>query len=111
MDASLEDSQTFEGFDFRVDGHRLEGVTFEEPLDRHHPVFRICFPPDPDLGFPFGEDVREVSLDNHQDLLFLVPKNGGAGVVLEAFLRLVDCVGVFVPPDRGVFPTGGASWW
>lgn len=103
MDDGLKDSQPFKGFDFRVDDDRLEGIPFEDPLDCHDPVFRIRFPPDPDLGFPFGEDVGEVGLDDHQDLLFLAPENRGTSIVLEAFLRLVDGVGLFVPPDRGGF--------
>lgn len=87
----------------RVDGHRLEDVAFEEPLDGHHPVFRICFPPDADLRFPFGQYVREAGLDNDQDLLFLVGENRGAGIVPAAFLNILDRVRGLIPADGGVF--------
>jgi hypothetical protein len=103
LDNGFEYPEAFEGFNFRVDDDRFEGITFEQPLNCHDPVLRICFPAEADLGFPFGQDIGEVGLDDYQDLLFLVGKNGGAGVVLAAFLGVVGRVDLFVPPDRGVF--------
>lgn len=103
MDDRFEDPHVFEGFDFRVDDHRLEGVAFEELFNRHESVFGISFPLDPDLLFPFGEDVGEVGLDDHQGLLLFVGEYDGAGVVFDALLDIVGRVWGFIPPDRGVF--------